>query len=85
MINRHEANHPRAYWSIRSALRPLIAAQALFGDSDHQPLTQKRQHQHRRLHSNSFNNSSDIGTSSSSTVPLASQREDEEIDEEPVL
>ncbi|XP_014220716.1 uncharacterized protein LOC106648374 [Trichogramma pretiosum] len=91
LISRQEASHPRVYWSIRSALRPLISAQNL--NTENESPSQKRQHQHRRPRTNSFNNTSSNSpsstTSSSSSISsMASstqQPEDEETDEEPVL
>ncbi|XP_008201968.1 uncharacterized protein LOC100123495 isoform X2 [Nasonia vitripennis] len=90
LISRHELSYPRLYWSLRSALRPLISAQSL--GADNEPPQQKRQ-QHRRPRTNSFSAvplvTSSSATSFSSTSSSTSQQQrtddSDETDEEPVL
>ncbi|XP_011498134.1 PREDICTED: uncharacterized protein LOC105362393 [Ceratosolen solmsi marchali] len=91
-IGRQEMTYPRLYWSLRSALRPLISAQGLGGESE-QPY--KRQ-QHRRPRTNSFSalplvttTISDHYASTSSAMAGGNHHQriedSEETDEEPVI
>lgn len=78
LITRHEQSYPRLYWSLRSALRPLIAARVQSSDNQQQINQDKKRQQFRRTRTNSFN---------SSPIVNASRRSEdsEETDEEPIV
>lgn len=87
LMGRQEVVYPRLYWSLRSALRPLISAHSLSNESE-QPY--KRQ-QHRRPRTNSFSavplitSSCDPYSTSATTASHQRIEDSEETDEEPVL
>ncbi|XP_015593067.1 uncharacterized protein LOC107266762 [Cephus cinctus] len=69
LIAQQEQVYPRLYWSLRSALQPLIIARG-------QNLEINQQKRHRRPRTNSF---------TSTPLTSAQQLHDSETDEEPVL
>ncbi|XP_051171348.1 uncharacterized protein LOC127288124 [Leptopilina boulardi] len=78
LITRHEQSYPRLYWSLRSALRPLIAARVQSSDNQQQINQEKKRQQFRRTRTNSFNSSPIVNTSRRS-------EDSEETDEEPIV
>lgn len=80
LIAYQEQTHPRFYWSLRSALKPLITARGQVNDNQQSQQQQKRQ-QLRRPRTNSFNSSPVSGGHSS----MRYVDESDETDEEPVL
>lgn len=79
LITRHEQSYPRLYWSLRSALRPLIAARVQSSDNQQQINQDKKRQQFKRTRTNSFNSSPIVNH------PSRRSEDSEETDEEAIV
>ncbi|XP_014206620.1 uncharacterized protein LOC106638097 [Copidosoma floridanum] len=84
---RPDSRYPRLYWSLRSALRPLISTHPSNPGADGGEQLQKRQ-QHRRPRTNSFSAvplvTSGLGCVAGSAASNKRIDDDDETDEEPI-